>query len=306
MSLTQGLRRKTIPWRKILPGVLQKVEKLPYKVTLRFVFYRVLQAVGLEKASYDTFKQILAYYRKNFIAGWEPDTLTDDTTNIDDSNIGQFHDEKDVYNTLKNPKITLNKYQNQKKIIIICFEARAMYSQFEYYCRPYHVILFPFGGDAKIEPKWRLASMILKFWHTYHKPTQILYFGDADSKGKQIPENAMKDVKIWIKVQALHQKMKKEGKNEEGVTLEEIEKPQFEWMWCGLTIEQATKKYKLPKNPDKPKQYQWEALEDEDAAEIITNALNEYVDLDAIKEIEELEKRIQTKWREQVKEIHYE
>ena len=35
-------------------------------------------------------------------------------------------------------------------------------------------------------------------------------------------------------------------------------------------------KYGVPENPDKPGQYQWEALEDWQAQEIITGALGDY------------------------------
>ena len=48
-------------------------------------------------------------------------------------------------------------------------------------------------------------------------------------------------------------------------------------------------KWKIPENPEKPGEYQWEALDDDAARKIILSALDEYIDLDSIRKVEELE-----------------
>jgi hypothetical protein len=48
-------------------------------------------------------------------------------------------------------------------------------------------------------------------------------------------------------------------------------------LWhCRLTLEQA-KTFNLPENPERPGQFQWESLSDEQAASLIVPALEKYV-----------------------------
>ena len=93
----------------------------------------------------------------------------------------------------------------------------------------------------------------------FEKPIAILYFGDYDEKGLEIPFNATRDIEKWCNVD-------------------------FEFHVMGLTLEQIHK-YPLDENPDKPDQYQWEALRDENAGEIITNALEKFINFDIVEEV---------------------
>jgi hypothetical protein len=110
--------------------------------------------------------------------------------------------------------------------------------------------LYPFGGDASIPYKWDIAKHLEECAALYGKPLHMLYFGDLDEKGQQIFFAAFEDIQEWC------------------------EYP-IEASWCGLTEEHA-ERYKLPENPEKPGQYQWEALTDDAASEIIGTALDEY------------------------------
>ena len=75
---------------------------------------------------------------------------------------------------------------------------------------------------------------------------RVLYFGDYDDKGFMIPEAVKDCLETW-------------GSN-------------VSWKRIGLTKEQV-EKYDLPENPDRKGRYQWEALPDEGAEEIISSAL---------------------------------
>jgi len=61
-----------------------------------------------------------------------------------------------------------------------------------------------------------------------------LYFGDYDSKGLEISNNALKDIQAWCNVS-------------------------FQFIRCGINKEHIHT-FQLPEQPDKPGAYQWEAL----------------------------------------------
>lgn len=63
----------------------------------------------------------------------------------------------------------------------------------------------------------------------------------------------------------------------------------------GLTVEQA-RRYGLPENFERPGQWQWEALSDAQAREIIQGALELYLDLDALGGAIEQAKHLRSAW----------
>lgn len=132
-----------------------------------------------------------------------------------------------------------------------------MRDQFEYYTE--HITLRPMGGQPSIPYKWDIAKFLETAYAGYRKPIVILYFGDLDNAGGTISETVEGDVRKWCKYE-------------------------FEFVHCGLTAEQVTL-YNVPENIEKPGEYQWEALTDDAAREIITSNVNRYVRHDAFTEI---------------------
>lgn len=260
---------------EILNWVLAKVGEVPYEVPLRWAFYRVVQEKGLEKDNYGDFKKWTSRARKRFWNGWAPNTLVDDTREICESG-GGYDTTGQWFESFKHHRCLLDKRYSQEWLVLVWFESRDMLRQFIHYSKPYYVPLAPFGGDASIHYKWRLAKMIEEL-QRYRKPIKVLYFGDWDKKGQEIPENAQKDIQAWCNIP-------------------------YDFEWRGLTEEQV-EKWKIPENPDKPGQYQWEALDDEAAKQIIITALDDYLDIDAIKEVEYEERKATEKWREMLDQI---
>lgn len=131
----------------------------------------------------------------------------------------------------------------------------------------------PFGGDYTIPMKWRTAADLERLDKQYNKPITILYFGDFDDKGLEIPYNAIRDVYKWCDID-------------------------FDFEVCGITLDQV-KKYNVPENFEKPGDYQWVGLNDAQAGEIITAAVKKYINLDIIeqrkKESEVLTQKMKTK-----------
>lgn len=247
--------------KEILNAALKHIQSVPYKVSLRWVFYRILQdGYYSTKEEYSNFKSITSTARKRWYNGWTPDTLSDDTRNISWKGWGY----KTEREWIENLKCSLNKHQTQDYFLLLCFEARAMSDQFSYYTK--NIPLAAFGGDASIPYKWEIAKEIEEAYEQYQKPIVVLYFGDCDTKGEQIKDSAFKDIREWCAAP-------------------------FKLIYCGLTIEQS-KALNLPENPEKKGEYQWESLTDEQAKEIIFENVNNYQNLELYEPIEELEKEI--------------
>ncbi len=236
--------------RQVRKRGLELVESVPYAVTLRWVFYRLFQE-GLYKTKEDYIScaKIIGRARKQFRDGWRPDTLADDTRcRICQTGGYENYEEavEDLSGTLEAAvELTCDHFYRQERYVEIWFEAKAMIGQFRYYAKG--IDLLPFGGDTSIPFKWDIAAHLEGCIARYDLPVTILYFGDADTKGYQIPNSALKDIRAWCDAD-------------------------FEFVHCGLSMEQV-RKYGLPENPEKPGQYQWEALSDDGAQEIICGAL---------------------------------
>ena len=88
----------------------------------------------------------------------------------------------------------------------------------------------------------------------YGIPIKVFYFGDRDPKGEQIDQSALADIEDWCDIP-------------------------FEFQRMGLSAEQALA-MGVPENPEKPGEYQWEALTDGQAASLIQPVLD-LIDRDA-------------------------
>lgn len=282
MSVTMAARvGKWKPNKKneeILDWLYTKIQALPYDAIVRYAFYRVLQQYSGEKGSYGWFKDLLSKARKSQYKDWRPWTLPDDTREILYNGAG-YDSPAEWVRSFLDHQCVLDKHSEQREIVIVAFEAAAMHRQFEYYSKPYYVDLVPFHGDYGIDAKWKFAQYIKNLTSWYPgKFIRILYFGDYDRKGRKIPESAFKDVELWA--------------TEQGVP-----RSAWSWEWIGLTKEHVAM-YSLPENFEKPGEYQWESLDDPQAREIITSALDRYVDKERIADIGRRERSITEKWKE--------
>lgn len=263
-----------------LAKALEFVKGVPYKTTTRWAFYQLVQFAGLTKEDYARFKKWTAKARKSGHGGWRPDTLVDDTRALITRAIGPDTSQEWIEQK-KKEKPYFDKNNEREVIVQVWFEARAMIDQFRHYCAPYHVSMAPFGGDASIHYKWVMAKRLDKLAEWYPgKPIIVKYFGDLDPKGLLIPESALKDIRAWCKTP-------------------------FEFERVGLDKEHAIR-WNLPDNPEKPGQYQWEALPDEGAKELIVGALAPLIDLDKIAKVEKHENRVHKRWREALDGIELE
>ena len=257
--------------REILDRAMFYVRSVPYQVTARWLFYRLLQdGIYSKKGDYNNkFLPTLSKARKRFYNRWRPDTLGDDTREAVIRGDG-FDSERAWLEAIgKGLKCNLDKWAGQPYYVELWFEAKAMRSQFEHYTD--HVTLVPFGGDPSIPYKWAVAKRLEERAARYGRPVAVLYFGDLDPKGLTIPESAAADIRDWCGAD-------------------------FEFVRCALNEgDEAT--YNIPENPDKPGEYQWEALDDVAAGKLITEHVERFVSPGSFAEIEEREQEITDRFK---------
>ena len=252
--------------KKILDEAMATLQGVPYQVTARWLFYRLLQSgTYSDKGSYKSkFLPMLSKARKNFYGGWTPSTLADDTRQALRRG-GGYRDETDFIQSIIDDAVcVLNKHQYQQNYCELWFEAKAMKSQFEYYTK--HITLRPFGGDPSINYKWEIAKDLELAARYYGLPVVILYFGDLDPKGLTIPESAIRDIREWCDAD-------------------------FDFYRAGLNPGDELR-YNIPENPDKPGTFQWEALDDSTAKELITSTVAQFIDTEIFKKAEDTQQQI--------------
>lgn len=283
---------------EILKWTLTKVQEVPYRVPSRWGFYRCVQELGLTKKGYKKFLKWTSKARKRFWNGWRPWTFCDDTRDIIRLG-GGFESFEGWMKSFENKRPVYEKFPSQKNLVMIWYEARAMRPQFEHYAAPYHIPMAPFGGDVGPDYKWRLAKFLSELASKHPgKPIIVLYFGDYEPPGKtgsrgkgiRIPHDALKDIRPWF--EALWLK-----KNEGSKTV-----PVINFVRCGLNPSHINC-FGIPANPERPGEYQWEALDDGQARKLIVGSIERYWDHGTIERIEQREKRDAKRWRKMLSEV---
>jgi hypothetical protein len=239
---------------------------------------------GLGKADWVGFKSALSKARKLSLDGWRPDTLSDETREVRNSWFGMgtgvnSYDgfEQGATSNVRFAfssvfSISVQWIQDVSFYAEVWYEAKAMSGQFRKYV-PYEITLRPFGGDYSIPKKWEAAqtlrerAMQLKGYGKVPKIT-VLYFGDLDKKGLSIAKSALKDIEKWAMVD-------------------------IDFHRIGLTKGQVDD-FHIPDNPERPGEYQWEALDDEQARTVIKDGLS----LLPLHELEEARDRADKRWSE--------
>jgi len=260
----------------ILDRAMEHIQSVPYAVTARWLFYRLLGGVYQDKSDYHKkFLPLLSKARKRFYNGWHPTTLADDTREVIPGG-GGFDDPTEWLEAVKGQLgFSKAKWLNQDYYIEIWFEAKAMRSQFAYYTK--EIPLLPFGGDVSIPEKWKAAERLEEAGHRYGLPIVVIYFGDEDEKGFQIEKAALADIRQWCSVD-------------------------FKEFRGGLNLGDG-KRFGLAESIDKPGAYQWEALNDAQAGELITEAVSRYYSKEALADIEAEQSEVTGKFREKFQDF---
>lgn len=133
---------------------MEHTKSLLYRVTARWLFYRLLQdGFYHDKKDYhNKFLPLTADARKRFYKykGWRPWALADDTRELIPGHV--FDNPIEWFEVImKQLKFKKTKWVTLGHYIEVWFEARAMREQFHHYAE--EIPLLPFGGDFTIEPK---------------------------------------------------------------------------------------------------------------------------------------------------------
>jgi hypothetical protein len=264
--------------QELLARALEVIHSVDYRVSLRWVFYRLLQeGYYSKKSDYNRWVALSSRARKEFFDGWHPAILADETR----GRVQRTGGEETVQDCVDSLISELNNFEasffvdhfyHQDHYVEIWFEARAMAQQFEHYTDD--IDLVPFAGHPSIPFKWNIAKHLEYVANRYGKDIIILYFGDYDYHGEVIIDSAQDDIWNWCETD-------------------------FEVIRCGLTPEQA-RKYQVPENPAKPGEYQWEALSDEGAKEIIQACVSKYIDKDIITKLTDEALEEEAFWGEKI------
>jgi len=248
----------------MLARAFELVQSVPYRVTARWLFYQLLQEGYYrdKKKDYkDKFLKTLSAARHRLYGGWRPDTLVDDRR--DPIIRGEGYDDPTewVNAVARGAQCNLSRWTGQSYYVELWFEAEAMVRQFEYYTQG--ITLRPFSGMPSIAYKWDIAKALERAAERYGLPIVVLYFGDLDKAGHTIPETSIGDIREWCSVD-------------------------FDVVRGGLNPGDE-RRFNLPENPDKPGAYQWEALADAAARELIVGTMERFIDFGVKAQIESQE-----------------
>lgn len=250
----------------ILDRAMEYVYSVPYAVTARWLFYRLLQDGTLEqKADYKRLLSYLSKARKEVFGDWRPWTLADDTRAARIRGVGFISPQAWLGSVRDLLYCNLDRWYDQPHYVECWFEAAAMMAQFDYYAPPI-VPLLAFHGDISIPEKWKAAERLVNRWLVNPRPIVILYYGDLDPKGIQIPNTAEYDIRLF----AAYALAMARPKGDYTKLYHQFGRD-FEFIRVGL-LDEHVDKYDIPENPERPGTFQWEGLSDEGAAELIGQA----------------------------------
>ena len=246
---------------EILDRAMDLIREVPYQVSLRWVFYKLLgESYYSEKEDYTKWIKLSSRARHEGYGNWMPYTLADDTREIIERGTG-FNGSPEEWLDITLEEIkdgdfycSMDRTDYQDYYIELWFEARGMADQFKYYTEG--ITLVPMGGQPSIVYKWEIAKRLEDVADLHaEKEIIILYFGDLDLGGERIKWAVERDVRKWCWAD-------------------------FTFIDCGLNRSQIDE-FNVIENPDRPGEYQWVALSDEGANSIIDEGLAPYWDQDA-------------------------
>ena len=283
------------PVARLLDRAFGYIAASPYQVTARWVFYRLLQdGTFTEKSDYKRLLSYLSKARKGFYRRWTPATLADDTRAASVRGVGFDEGQGWLEAVLEQTECKLDRWQAQSRYVEVWFEASAMQSQFAFYTNE-NVPLLAFHGDVSIPEKWKATQRLVNRWLKLRTPMTVLYYGDLDPKGLEIPISARRDVTEFAG-RYLFETMGYPEDHKEFLERFDEFLEDFNFIRVGLNDEHVDQ-YGIPENPERPGTYQWEGLDD-DAAQELIGEVNSYLDMDAFQTVMDREADITGQFRD--------
>ena len=202
-------------------------------------------------------------------------------------------DEKILDDEIKNGKFqvkawmesyNLNRWSNQDNYVEVGIEKKALQGVFESPCRIYDVGLAPFKGYSSITFLYEAKDRFMDAIDRGKKPI-LLYFGDYDPSGEDIPRSIKKNLnRMGVDVEVVHIAL-----NPEQIT---------EMNLAGVPPKATDSR---TRNWDGKGAVELDAVEPNTLSKMGKDAIAKYFDADKYKELQKLEKKEETAYRKALK-----
>lgn len=265
--------------------ILTDLNSRGYSLTLRSLYYQLVSRniIPNSQAEYNKLSKLMTNARRAGLIDWSH--IMDGTRELSESQ--HYETPQEILEQVANA-FNLNLWQTQPLRVEVWVEKSALLGTLERLCRQFDVGLLACRGNPSATILHETALRIRDYFHRYNQPTLILYCGDHDPTGLNIPETIVRTLQI-------------NG-------LDEI----FNLERLCLNIDQV-KEYRLPPNPAKEtdsnyKKYKdlygdqsWEldALPPDVLVGIVKERLVELLDVESFNE----RVNLQDYYRQQLSEI---
>jgi len=191
--------------KETLYHIQKVIAEYTQKVTIRQIYYRLVADYGYENSlnSYKRIGKVLADARLNGIISF--DAIEDRTRPIgmfdwwEYQTVGQFMDAQYKKMEELDKYYGIPKWYNQPKKVVVMVEKQALQGVFENICSPWQVDLMVCKGYPSLTQQYELAERMRdklqtfadldsEYGETIEQELHIIYFGDFDPSGENIPE----------------------------------------------------------------------------------------------------------------------
>jgi hypothetical protein len=264
--------------KELLAKIIQIVEEYDragYRMTLRQLYYQLVakNIIANKLSEYAKLSTLLTDARMYGLIDWD---FIEDRVRVRKM-ASEFEDIPELIDVAIS-SYRRQRWNDQEYYVEVIVEKNALIGVLDPICRKYHISIFPNVGYGSTTVIHELAE---RFEEKQDKKCVLLYFGDHDPSG----EDMVRDIKNRL----------------------EIFEVEVEVVKVALTIEQVNQ-YNLPPNPAKmsdprasnyvaehgSNSWELDALPPNVLVDLLTNAIEEYIDMDkytAVRELEEKEKQ---------------
>jgi hypothetical protein len=255
--------------------IVESYQQAGYRMTLRQLYYQLVakNIIANKLSEYSKLSVLLTDARMYGLIDWD---FIEDRVRVRKM-ASEFADIPELIDVAIS-SYRRQRWDDQEYYVEVIVEKNALIGVLDPICRDYHVSIFPNVGYGSTTVIHELAE---RFEQKQDKKCILLYFGDHDPSG----EDMVRDIKNRL----------------------DIFEVDVEVIKVALTIEQV-QQYNLPPNPAKmsdprasnyvaehgSNSWELDALPPNVLVDLLTNAIEEYIDMDkytAVRELEEKEKQ---------------
>ena len=257
-------------------------------LTVRQIYYRSVGKYGRPKSEdeYETLIETISRARRARLIRFEH-IHDDDNDHVaiggaDDDPVGDFID--GVARSVE--YVRLNRQDGQPAFIEVHCEAAGMKDQLEQVTWEYGIPVVASGGQLTLSARWRTAQRAAERVGM-GITTEILHLGDADEAGFSITENAIEDPAAFVAALVPHPPLEPMTGERLALTEDQIDGT----FWTPAHGP-------LPPDPTGKPGFQLEALAPDEIAQILREAIEARLDLEAYKAVLERENEVRDELRQ--------